>query len=47
MRMPALPQSKEINSEKKVKGSFLKSIRKLFSTKMGKKQKSFRLPPRE
>ncbi|WP_156111876.1 hypothetical protein [Ureibacillus manganicus] len=47
MRMPALPQSKELETEKKVKGSFLKTIRKFFSNKIGKKQKSFRLPPRE
>lgn len=46
MRMPALPQAK-VNGEKKVKGSFLRSIRSFFSKKLSKKQKSFRLPPRE
>ncbi len=46
MRMPALPQSKVVN-EKKVKKSLFKSIRTLLSNRFGRKQKSFRLPPRE
>ncbi len=46
MRMPALPQAK-VDTEKKGKSSFFKSIRAFFSKKISKKQKSFRLPPRE
>ena len=46
MRMPALPQSKEVH-EKKVKKPLFKSIRTFFAKRFGKKQKSFRLPPRE
>jgi len=46
MRMPALPQAK-VDTKKKVKGSILRSIRTFFSKKLSKKQKSFRLPPRE
>lgn len=47
MRIPALPQSKELGTEKKVKVSFLRAIRRFISNKFGKKQKPFRLPPRE
>nr|WP_198044778.1 hypothetical protein [Lysinibacillus timonensis] len=45
MRMPALPQSKE--EVKKQKVSIWKSLRNSLVRKFSKKQKSFRIPPRD